>query len=197
LPNTSLKTSQLTKKEDSASVRQIAKSRLHDKINSITNTCSKAYFNKILKSLAIVNPSNANIICEYIIAEQEQLNIKNSTKEGKIKTLVWLSNFFNNKITFRQLSKQNILQYLNNGRKSIEQDKAQRWIGSYNNRQMILLKFFRFLYNTGENDSESRKTPKCMQGIKQLRRLDKIRYKPSDMWYLNFNHVLQILTPRH
>jgi len=108
-------------------------------------------------------------------------NIKNSTKEGKIKTLVWLSNFFDNKIIFRHLSNQDILQYLNSGRKSMEEDKTQRWIWSYNNRQMILLKFFRWMYNTGERDSKSRKTPKCMNGIKQHRRLDKIRYKPSDM----------------
>ena len=183
LSKTSLKIQQLSSRVDSNSLHKITKEVVYEKINSITKTCSKPYFSQILKKLASESLANANIICDYIIAEQNELNIKNSTKEGKIKTLVWLSNFFDNKIIFRQLSNQDILQYLNSGRKSMEDDKTQRWIGSYNNRQMILLKFFRWLYNTGEMDSESRKTPKCMHGIKQLRRLDKIRYKPSDMWY--------------
>ncbi|MGB7707731.1 MAG: hypothetical protein WCC79_03540 [Nitrososphaeraceae archaeon] len=96
-------------------MQNITMQNVHEKINSITKTCSKPYFNQIFKKLASESFANVNTICEYIIAEQNELNIKNSTKEGKIKTLVWLSNFFDNKITFRQLSKKDILQYLNNG----------------------------------------------------------------------------------
>ena len=89
-----LKISQLNKTNDDTVVRNITNRTLNDKINSITNTCSESYFNKILQRLAGMNSTNAYIICKYIISEQDQLNIKNSTKEGKIKTLVWLSNFF-------------------------------------------------------------------------------------------------------
>ena len=66
---------------------------LYRKINFITKDCSKLYFNKILKKLVEKNSDNANIICEYIIAEETELNIKNSTKESRIKVLVWISNF--------------------------------------------------------------------------------------------------------
>ena len=66
---------------------------LYRKINFITKGCSKLYFNKILKKLVEKNSDNANIICEYIIAEETELNIKNSTKESRIKVLVWISNF--------------------------------------------------------------------------------------------------------
>ncbi len=31
------------------------------------------------------NPTNVRTICEYIIAEQTEINIKDSTREGKIK----------------------------------------------------------------------------------------------------------------
>jgi hypothetical protein len=62
-------------------------------IDSITKSLSRPYFNKILKNLIKDNTVNAKTICEYIIAEQTELNIKDSTKEGKIKILVWLSNF--------------------------------------------------------------------------------------------------------
>jgi len=43
---------------------------LYRKIDSITTTCSKLYFNKILKRLAEKNQQNTSIICDYIIAEE-------------------------------------------------------------------------------------------------------------------------------
>jgi len=67
------------------------------RLNSITITCSKPYFNHILKVLAHESLTSTNAICDYIIAEVNELNIKNSTKEWKIKTLVWLSNFLEKK----------------------------------------------------------------------------------------------------
>ena len=105
---------------------------LYRKINFITKDCSKLYFNKILKKLVEKNSDNANIICEYIIAEETELNIKNSTKESRIKVLVWISNFLNDTKSFKQMTKQDILDYLNSLRKSTLEDSSQRWIGSYN-----------------------------------------------------------------
>jgi hypothetical protein len=67
---------------------------LEKKIDAITKTLSKPYFNKILKNLLEDSSTNTKIIYDYIIAEQTELNIKDSTKEGKIKILVWLSRFF-------------------------------------------------------------------------------------------------------
>jgi hypothetical protein len=51
---------------------------------------------------------------------------------------------------FREMAKQDILNFLNSLRKSIFEDESQRWIGSYNVRQIILNKFFRWLYNSDE-----------------------------------------------
>jgi integrase len=154
---------------------------LDNKIDSITQFASKAYFNKALKRLARKYPENAKVICDYIIAEQTEINIKPSTIEGKIKILIWLSDFHSGK-SFSEMTKANILSYLGTLRKSIEEDPFQRWIGSYNGRQMILTKFFRWLYNSDESDQRKRITPPCMQGIKKLGRKEKTRYKHNDMW---------------
>ncbi len=70
---------------------------LERKIDSITKNLSKSYFNKILKYLLKSNPSNAKTVVDYILTEQTEINIKDSTKEGKIKNLVWLSTFHDNK----------------------------------------------------------------------------------------------------
>ena len=120
---------------------------LEKKIGIITKSLSRSYYKNILIELADRNIENANIICDYIIAEQTEINIKNSTKESRIKVLVWLSNFFEDKIFFKQMTKQDILNFLNSLRKSIDEDESQKWIGSYNSRQIILNKFFRWLYN--------------------------------------------------
>ena len=155
---------------------------LLEKITLLTNNCSKSYFRKIITSLARVNINNASLICEYLASEETQFNIKTSTKEGKLKTLVWLSNYFDDKLGFKEMTREHILLYLKKG-KSFEADKSQSWIGTYNNRQMILLKFFKWVYNSEASNTIHEKVPECMNGIKQLRSMDRIRYKPSDMWY--------------
>lgn len=154
---------------------------LDNKIDKITQFASKAYFNKTLKQLARKHPENACVICDYIIAEQTEINIKPSTTEGKIKILIWLSNFHSGK-PFIELTKGDIASYLATLRKSIKEDPFQRWIGSHNGRQMILTKFFRWLYNPDESDQRKRITPPCMQGIKKLPKKEKTRYKHNDMW---------------
>jgi hypothetical protein len=66
------------------------------------------------------------------MAEQTQMNNKESTKEGKIKVLIWLTNDFENKRSFREMTKQDILDYLNNLRSPVSEDPTHKWIGSYN-----------------------------------------------------------------
>ena len=76
--------------------------RIEKKIDIITKSLPRAYYKNTLTKLADKNIENANIICDYIIAEQTEINIKNSTKESRIKVLAWLSNFFENELSFRE-----------------------------------------------------------------------------------------------
>jgi len=64
---------------------------LIEKIDGITKDCSKPYFGNSLKRLANESPSNAQTIYDFIYAEIALENIKPSTKETKIKVLIWLS----------------------------------------------------------------------------------------------------------
>jgi hypothetical protein len=153
---------------------------LGKKISSITKSLSKPYYYKILNELLKTNPFNTNIIFDYIITEQTEINIKNSTIETKIKILVWLSKHHENK-SFKEMTKQDILEYLNCLRKPSAEDPANKWVGSYNGRQMILLKFFKWLYYP-EEDYRKRPTPLSMQGVRKLPRKEKTSYKPSDIW---------------
>ncbi len=80
------------------------------------------------------------------------------------------------------MSKEDILDYLNNRRKSSLEDPSQRWIGSYNGRQIVLSKFFRWLYNPDESDPRKREIPICMNGIRKLPKKELTPYKLSDLW---------------
>jgi hypothetical protein len=65
-----------------------------------------------LSSVAKIDLDNAEIICDFIIDEQNQINIAPSTREDKINCLVWLVEKLKNK-SFVEIVKDDILSYLN------------------------------------------------------------------------------------
>ena len=81
------------------------------------------------------------------------------------------------------------LDYLTSLKKPETIDTKHKSIGTYNGRQMILLKLFRWLHNTDESDSRKRLTSPCMNGIKRLSRQEKSLYKLSDLWTKKENEV--------
>jgi hypothetical protein len=84
-------------------------SELDRVIDSITRDFSRPVLNARLKALARKSPNAATIV-DHILAEQMEGNIKSSTAESKIKVLLWLSKYYDDK-PFQQLSKQEILGY--------------------------------------------------------------------------------------
>ena len=156
---------------------------LEKKIESITKSC-KPFIRKLLKDLSNNNPENANVICDYILAEQIEFNIKDSTKIGKIKALVYLTRSYNDKKSFKELTRQDILDHLNTFRKVSDNNNNNnnRWIGTYNFRQMIFNKFLRWLYNPDEPDPAKREKPDCMKGVRKLPRKEKSSYNSGNIW---------------
>ena len=153
---------------------------LKNKIISITKF-QRPYIKNTLDGLAEKDPGNTNTLCDYIIAEQNEINIKESTKEWKIKNLLSLLKFVDSK-NFKEIAKQDILDFLNNKRKPESIDPTHKSIGTWNNLQVLFLKFFRWLYNREEPDPKRRGTPDCMKGVRRLPRKEKSCYKPSDLW---------------
>jgi hypothetical protein len=119
-------------------------------IDSISRDFSRKSVSSRLKALTRKSV-NAATICHHILAEQTEHNIKASTAESKVKSLLWLSKYLNDK-PFEEMTKQDILSYLNSLRKPTSTDPSQKWIGSYNNRLRYYAKFFRWLYNKEESD---------------------------------------------
>ena len=127
------------------------------------------------------NPENAKVVCNYIVAEQDEINIAADTKGDKIKRLEHLSRHYLHTISFKNMTNENIQHYLNKLKKPEEKDPIHKWIGTYNSRYNIFLKFFKWLYQSN-NESKKRKTFKCMKGIKPYTRNEISSYTADDMW---------------
>ncbi len=161
---------------------------LEKKIYSITKgASSSAYFN-YFKNMASANIQNANILYDFIITEQNHTNVKLSTRLSYIK-VICLFNRYSSYKDFTKITKNDILDYLNSLKRSESDDPTHKWINTYNTRQAILSKFFRWLYNQDEPDHKKRETPVCMNGIKQLIKKEISSYKPSDIW-TSEDHIL-------
>jgi site-specific recombinase XerD len=157
-------------------------------IESITVNL-RPYVRHIAIKMAEVNPENGQILYDYITAELTEKNISDNTRDWKIKTLTWLSSAHKHGKSYNKMTKADILLHLNALRKPIDIDPEKKWIGTYNNRVLVLTNFFRWLYNPDESDYKKRKTPSCMNGVKQLPRKTKTCYKPEDMWTAEDDHV--------
>jgi len=81
------------------------------KIDAITQNLG-GYVKKIFKNMASINPGNGTTLYDFLAAQQNELNIRDSTKEGIIKKIVWLSAHLNHK-PFTETTKEDILDYLN------------------------------------------------------------------------------------
>ena len=168
-------------------------SQLGGVIDSITHGMSRKALNTRLKMLYRISPSNAATICEHILSKQTERNIKISTAENKVNALLWLTRYLKLK-PFEQMTKQDILSYLSSLRKSPEVDPQHKWIGSYNNRLRVYIRFFKWFYNKDESDHRKRIILPCIQGLRQLPRQDKSPYKPTDLWD-NREHTIKCYDP--
>jgi len=139
---------------------------LERKIDAITT-----YQKPHIKSIFVRMARNATILHDYIIAQKNEQNIKESTIEGIIKKLVWLSTYLGDK-SYDQMTKGGLLDYLNGIKRPSQVDPIHKSIGTYNGRQMTFSTFFRRLYNPDEPNYRKRITASCMRGIKRLPRLE-------------------------
>lgn len=171
----------------SADSTAIVAEKIHQEIDSLT-AGTLPYFNSIFKHMAFSNPLNAHMLCQFVIAEYNEQNVKLSTRLTHIKIICSFSKFLTYK-NFLDITKQDVLQYLSALRKTESEDPSHKWIGTYNTRQMVLSKFLKWLYNQNEPDYKKRITPACMQGVKILPRKEKSPYTPSDIW-TNEEHAI-------
>jgi hypothetical protein len=135
-------------------------------------------FSKVLSRML---KENSLAIVDFIINMNTEINPSNSHKRNIIEALSALSNFHNDKKLFKEMTRENVLSFLDSYRKSENSDPQHKWIGTYNFYRALIIKFFKWLYHS---DLEPCKRPKpsVVENIPELKRKEQSIYKPTDLW---------------
>jgi integrase len=88
----------------------------------------------------------------------------------------------NNNKSYRDMTRQHVIDFLDSFRKPESVDPLHKWVGSYNLINAILLRFFRWLYYPDISPSKKRPIPGVMANIPKIRRKETSIYKPTEMW---------------
>ena len=122
---------------------------------------------------------NALTIAKFVIALQNEDNISLNYKTNLIRALIKLSKIVNKK--FSDMTREDLLSFLNSLRKTEEKDPLHKWIGTHSHYILVLSRFFRWLYYPGLPKKE-RPKPAVLDNIRKLVRREKSIYKPTDLW---------------
>ncbi len=167
---------------------------INDEILERRITLATEYFTQkfpklILKDRSRLSKESAMTVCEYIIAMKREINPRYNYVRYTIQFLSELSRTVGLGNKFIDMTRDDVLSYLDKSRKPEDEDPLHKWIGSYNIRCVILFRFFKWLYYPNITNPKKRSElssqenrPECIMGIPQLRRKEISCYKPSDLW---------------
>ena len=144
---------------------------------------------KFCKLVLRISDENALTICDYVIAMKREINPRLSYRKYTIQFLSGLSKAVGIEKKFIDMTRDDVLCYLDKYRKSENEDPLHKWIGTYNTSLVTLFRFFKWLHYPDIEDSKRRielsakeRKPDCIMGIKRLKRKEISCYKRSGLW---------------
>lgn len=90
--------------------------------------------------------AGASIITDYIEVMKSETNPSDSYRRDIIEVLIGFSKYHDNK-SFKDMTRDDILSYLDSFRKPEATDPLHKWIGTYNLYRIHLQRFFKWLYS--------------------------------------------------
>jgi integrase len=152
---------------------------LDRKIDDICAGLQDSYANA-LRSLSI--EGNILSIVNYIYALKTEINLALNYRRDLIRFLPRFSGYV--KKNFKDVTRDDIISFLECFRKTETKDPMHKWIGTYNLYRIHLLRFFKWLYSP-DLEPDKRPKPSVIDNIPELKRKEISVYKPSDMWSAN------------
>jgi site-specific recombinase XerD len=122
---------------------------------------------------------NERIIADYIQARKTETNLAESTQRVMTDNLNRFSKYL--KKDFKDITRDDLISFLNSLRKTEIQDSNHQWIGTYNLYLVTISTFFKWFFYP-KIEPKQRPKPGVVQNLKQLKRKEKSAYKPTDMW---------------
>ena len=134
--------------------------------------------------LTKISRENCSTIISYIMAMQTEINLRDDYRLNIINTLKQLSELEHNPTSksFKEMTRQDILDFLDRYKKPESVDPLHKWIGTYEIYRIIFLRFFKWLYYPDISPSKNRPIPPVMENINQINRREISIYKPTDLW---------------
>jgi hypothetical protein len=127
-----------------------------------------------------ISEDNILTLGNYIQALRIEVNPSDQYRRDVIKLMCTFSQY-NNNHHFSTMGRDDIISFLESYRRSEVSDPMHRWIGTYNQYRIHLIRFFKWLYYPAL-DPKKRPKPDVIQNIPQLKRKEQSIYKPTDMW---------------
>jgi integrase len=137
-------------------------------------------YKRHLENAAGINPTNAITICDYIAALKVEIKPSDYYRENIINLLTMLAKKIKS-VDFKDLTRDDIISFLQSFEKTEEADPLHKWVGTYNLFRIHLLRFFKWLY-TPEVETNARPKPAVVTNIPRLKRNEISIYTPSDLW---------------
>jgi integrase/recombinase XerD len=142
--------------------------------------CTAGLAPSVSKQLFSISKDNAAIIVKYIEAVKTEVNPSDCYRRNLILTLCRFSNYHKNKL-FKEISRDDIVNFLDSLRKTETQDPMHQWVGTYNLFRVDLMRLFKWLYSPNIEPNK-RPKPLLIENISKLKRKEASIYKPSDLW---------------
>jgi integrase len=132
---------------------------------------------RYLQSISI---PNALVIIDYITSMRTEINLSDNYRRDLIILLCRFSGTNHHK-PFEQITRVDVISFLDSFRKAEETDSLHKWIGTYNLYRTHVLRFFKWLYYPGIQ-ANKRPKPGVIKNIPKLKRKEQSIYKPTDLW---------------
>jgi hypothetical protein len=133
-------------------------SLLDEKIDKITEALPASYANK-LKASQQISIETVTTIIDYIAAMKSEINLSDHYRKDLIEVLTRFSKYLDYK-PFKDLTRDNIIAFLDTFRRPEAIDPQYKWIGTYNVYRIHLMRFFKWLY-APDIEHTKREKPKC------------------------------------
>jgi integrase len=131
--------------------------------------------------LTKISRENCITIINYILAMQTEVSPSERYRVDTIFKLKQLAEFHNAK-SFRDMTRKDIIGFLDRLRKPEQVDPLHKWIGSYEVNRIVLLRFFKWLYYPDVVPHNKRPKPAAVENIPKIKRREVSIYKPTDLW---------------
>jgi hypothetical protein len=110
----------------------------------------------ILRDRNRLSKENALTISDYIIAMKREVNPRLNYKKSTIHIIAELSKTIGIAKKFIDMTRDDLLSYLDKCRKPDNEDPLHKWIGSYNTKLVVLSRFFKWLHYPNSDNPKRR-----------------------------------------